>query len=114
MSASHLVDSLETLIARAVEAEAAMRPLDRALMKADQRRSFVRGQVGFDPPPHLVPDGYLADEVRRLQSRLDKALNALRLSRVWVAAAAEGAGSEAREAKEDPEMLESALREPQP
>ena len=39
-------------------------PVDRALMIADQRRSFVRGETGRDP------GDILADEVRRLRALL--------------------------------------------
>lgn len=51
------------LLREAVARYNAMSPVDKALLHSDQRRSFVRGQIGRDPGPDV-----LAEEVRRLRA----------------------------------------------
>lgn len=58
-----MTDDIGPLMKKAVAAFEAMSPVDKALHLADQRRSFVRGQIGRDPGPSV-----LAEEVRRLRA----------------------------------------------
>jgi hypothetical protein len=58
---------LYALIDKARAAYEAMSPVDKALADSDQRRSWVRGEVGH------APADVLADEVRHLRSQLEAA-----------------------------------------
>lgn len=64
-------DELRERVAAAVEAYNAMSPVDKALHDADQKRSFVRGQLGSEPGPST--ESILAAEVRRLRTALTPA-----------------------------------------
>ena len=57
--------SIDDAIREAVSAYKAMSPVEKALHDAAQRRSFVRGQMGSEPPRDV-----LADEVVRLRALL--------------------------------------------
>lgn len=57
------MSDLYAIVAANKAALAAMSPVDRALHDSDQRRSWVRGMTGREPPRDV-----LADEVRRLRA----------------------------------------------
>lgn len=62
-------EDFEQRLVDAVQAYAALGPVDKALHDAEQRRSFVRGQIGRDPGPDV-----LAAEVVRLLALLAEAV----------------------------------------
>lgn len=59
------MSNLDAAIAASKAALDAMSPVARALHDSDQRRSWVRGMTGREPPRDV-----LADEVRRLREEL--------------------------------------------
>lgn len=59
------MSDLDGLVAANKAALDAMSPVDRALHDSEQRRSWIRGMTGREPPRDV-----LADEVRRLSEEI--------------------------------------------
>ena len=66
-------DDLHQRAQASIDAFKSLSPVEQALHLSDQKRSFIRGQSGVEPPADV-----LADEVRRLQARVRELEDVLR------------------------------------